>query len=99
MQVTTYKRTLLYLYRNYMIGSLIAVVGVGSTFMTMTLDVMKSDLYLLLFVQFFSLIIMFIFEYRAFQKDISPIRNLFFPLISANSNFTSPSCKRSGFLF
>lgn len=76
--MTTYKRTLLYLFRNYMIGSLIAVVGVGSTFMTMTLDVMKSDLYLLLFVQFFSLIIMFIFEYRAFQKDISPIRNLFF---------------------
>ncbi|MCL6587735.1 MAG: HD domain-containing protein, partial [Anoxybacillus sp.] len=74
----TYKRTLLYLFRNYMIGSLIAVIGVGSTLMTMTLDVMKSDLYLLLFVQFISLFIMFALEYRTFQKDISPIRTLFF---------------------
>nr|WP_148660365.1 HD-GYP domain-containing protein [Anoxybacillus amylolyticus] len=76
--MATYKRTLLYLFRNYIIGSLIAVVGVGSTLMTMTLHVMKSDLYLLLFVQFVSLIIMFALEYRAFRNDISPIRTLFF---------------------
>ncbi len=72
-----YDETLKKLFINYTIGSILAVVGVGSTLMVMALNIRQVDLLMLLLIQFFSFCIMLFIEYRAFQKDIYPIRLVF----------------------
>ncbi|MCL9970901.1 HD domain-containing protein [Anoxybacillus kestanbolensis] len=73
-----FEETLKKLFINYTIGSVLAVVGVGSTLMVMALNIRQVDLLMLLLIQFFSFCIMLFIEYRAFQKDIHPIRRIFY---------------------
>ncbi|SFA53137.1 hypothetical protein SAMN05216169_10359 [Anoxybacillus pushchinoensis] len=49
----TYKETLRKLFVNYTIGSILAVIGVGSTLMVMALNIRQVDLLMLLLIQFF----------------------------------------------
>ncbi|WP_186578605.1 HD-GYP domain-containing protein [Aquibacillus kalidii] len=64
------------LFRNYLIGSFIAVMIVGTTFISHTLIVPKKDLGILLGVLFFSLICMLISESILYKKHVRPIKNV-----------------------
>jgi len=75
--LNVYKGTLKKLVTNYVIGSVLGVVGVGSTLVTLVLHIRQSDVLLLLLIQFFSFCMMLFVEYKAFQKDIAPIRDVF----------------------
>ncbi|EMT44992.1 HD-GYP domain-containing protein [Anoxybacillus flavithermus] len=83
----TYEETLRKLFVNYTIGSILAVIGVGSTLMVMALNIRQVDLLMLLLIQFFSFCIMLFIEYRAFQKDITPIRSVFYEAKVAEEQF------------
>jgi len=82
-----FEETLKKLFINYTIGSVLAVVGVGSTLMVMALNIRQVDLLMLLLIQFFSFCIMLFIEYRAFQKDIAPIRSVFYEAKVAEEQF------------
>lgn len=57
-----------------MIGSMIAVFGVGSTFIFHTLELSKQEIYSLLLVMFLSVGVMILGEFIAFKKHIHPIK-------------------------
>ncbi|REE55358.1 putative nucleotidyltransferase with HDIG domain [Paenibacillus taihuensis] len=65
------------LIRNYFIGSAIAVLGVGSVIIFMTLELSKREVGALLFVLVCSLLVMFISELVAFRRHIHPIQSCF----------------------
>ncbi|WP_051529944.1 HD-GYP domain-containing protein [Anoxybacteroides tepidamans] len=75
--MSIYKKALIRLFKNYVVGSTVAVVGVGSPLMAMSLNISLRDLRLLFLIQFFSFMIMLAVEYKTFQRDMSPIRTLF----------------------
>ncbi|MGG3998432.1 hypothetical protein [Anoxybacillus kestanbolensis] len=58
----TYEETLRKLFVNYTIGSILAVIGVGSTLMVMALNIRQVDLLMLLLIQFFSFCVMLFIE-------------------------------------
>jgi hypothetical protein len=60
--VRTYEETLRKLFVNYTIGSILAVIGVGSTLMVMALNIRQVDLLMLLLIQFFSFCVMLFIE-------------------------------------
>ncbi|MBB6452497.1 HD-GYP domain-containing protein (c-di-GMP phosphodiesterase class II) [Salirhabdus euzebyi] len=71
MDFYAFQRTLL---RNYIIGSVIAVCIVGSTFVFYTLDLSIKEIYYLIGVLITSLCVMFTLEYRVFKSHIQPIK-------------------------
>ncbi|MFC7062871.1 HD-GYP domain-containing protein [Halobacillus seohaensis] len=62
---------------NYIIGSLIAVFGVGSTFIFHTLTLTLSEVFYLLAIMVLSGIVMLICEFLVYQKHIQPIKLIF----------------------
>lgn len=60
--------------RNYIIGSFIAVFGVGSTFIFHTLDLSKGEIYLLLLIMLASVGVMIIGEIFVYKRHISSIQ-------------------------
>lgn len=63
----TYEETLRKLFVNYTIGSILAVIGVGSTLMVMALNIRQVDLLMLLLIQFFSFCVMLFIEQESGQ--------------------------------
>lgn len=71
-----YRSFLKRLLRNYILGSLIAVVGVGGALMFTTLHMQTSAVLVLLVTLGISLLIMFIVESIVFQLHLRPIRDV-----------------------
>ncbi|WP_226037263.1 HD-GYP domain-containing protein [Aquibacillus saliphilus] len=63
--------------RNYILGSLVAVIIVGSTFISQTLELPAEDLGLLLIVLLISILSMFVSEFLVFRLHIQPIKDGF----------------------
>ncbi len=63
-----YEETLKKLFINYTIGSILAVVGVGSTLMVMALHIRQVDLMMLLFIQFFHFASCYLLNIAPFKK-------------------------------
>ncbi|RSK25965.1 HD domain-containing protein [Bacillus sp. HMF5848] len=74
------KRVLL----NYIIGSLVAVFGVGSVFIFNTLELTKNEMMYLIIVMIISAISMVTCEMVLYKKHIKPIKKIF-----VNTSFTS----------
>ncbi|GGD11673.1 HD domain-containing phosphohydrolase [Pontibacillus salipaludis] len=62
---------------NYIIGSFIAVFGVGSMFIFHTLDLTTVEMNYLLFIMSVSVIIMLYSEFLLYYKHVTPIRKIF----------------------
>lgn len=60
--------------RNYVFGSTVAVLAVGSLLMLSSLEVSRVEYYRLLLVLVFSFVIMVSIEIRVFLRQIRPIR-------------------------
>ncbi|HLO11781.1 MAG TPA: HD domain-containing phosphohydrolase [Pseudoneobacillus sp.] len=60
--------------RNYIIGSLIAVFGVGSTFIFHTLVLSQKEIYSLLLIMVLSVGIMILCEFLVYKRHIYPIK-------------------------
>ncbi|MFE8702052.1 HD-GYP domain-containing protein [Cytobacillus sp. FJAT-54145] len=80
-----YRQFLRNLLWNYTIGSLLAVFGVGGTFIFSfsTLEVIPEEKSLLFFIMLGSVLCMFMFEGLYFYKHLKPIREL---LLHTNPN-------------
>ncbi|MGJ9382496.1 HD-GYP domain-containing protein [Salipaludibacillus sp. CF4.18] len=65
------------LFFNYIIGSIIAVFGVGSVFIFHTLDLSSLEIRYLLFIMAVSGIIMIVGEFALYRKHIKPLREFF----------------------
>lgn len=73
----TYKQFIKQLITNYIIGSLLAVFGVGGTLMFSTIDITANDQFYLLIIMIVSVICMFICEAITFYYHIKPIKAVF----------------------
>lgn len=73
----TYNAFMKKLLINYIIGSLVSVLGVGGILIVTTISLTKEDIRALLIVFSISIIIMFICEYIVFQRQIGPIKRCF----------------------
>jgi putative nucleotidyltransferase with HDIG domain len=71
---TLFQRKMLY---NYILGSLIAVLGVGSVFIFQTLDLPNGEYQYMIFTIFISLITMFSTEYLVYSRHINPIKTIY----------------------
>ncbi|MRH44290.1 HD domain-containing protein [Aquibacillus halophilus] len=89
MNFKQFQRTII---RNYIVGSLVAVIIVGSTFISQTLNVPSQDMTLLLAILLFSLFCMFTSEFLVFRLHIKPIKRVF------TSNNASKEHLRSAYL-
>lgn len=69
-----YRSFLNKLVRNYLIGSLLAVLVVGSTIVLTTLDVTPEEYTRLVFILLTSLVIMVVMELIVFSRHLRPIR-------------------------
>ncbi|MFV8829339.1 HD domain-containing phosphohydrolase [Alkalihalobacterium sp. APHAB7] len=72
--MTTYRTFIKLLLRNYIIGSLVSVFGVGTVLMFTTIALTRDDIPYLLFVVFVSFLIMLACEFISFERHIRPIR-------------------------
>ncbi|WP_235848422.1 HD-GYP domain-containing protein [Litchfieldia alkalitelluris] len=70
----TFKKQLLY---NYIIGSFIAICGVGGIFIFLTLELTFAELIYMILIIIISLTIMLLVEYIKFQNDLKPIINIY----------------------
>jgi hypothetical protein len=70
----TFKKQLFY---NYLLGSFIAICGVGGVFIFFTLDLSNKEMGFMSLVLFSSLFIMLIIEYLKFRSDLKPISRIF----------------------
>ncbi|MEK0313450.1 HD domain-containing phosphohydrolase [Cohnella sp. 56] len=77
MEQQPYRSFLARLVLNYIVGSVIAVVGVGGTIITGSLSLPAGELRHLQIILLLSLGTMFLAEYFAFRLHIAPIRALF----------------------
>lgn len=75
--MTVYHTLIRHLIRNYFIGSVFAVLGVGSVTIFMTLNISWDEARALSVVLLFSLLIMFGCEWIVFKRHLAPIRNYF----------------------
>ncbi|SFC91761.1 HAMP domain-containing protein [Bacillus sp. OV322] len=73
----TYRTFIKKLIRNYVIGSLTAVFGVGGIFIFFALKVSAEEIVSLLSILFISLVVMLFAEFIVFSRHIRPIRSLF----------------------
>ncbi|WP_409250945.1 HD domain-containing phosphohydrolase [Bacillus sp. SCS-153A] len=62
---------------NYIVGSLIAVLGVGSAFIFQTLDLPREEYQYMLFIIFFSLLTMFTMEFFVYRRHVQPIKAIY----------------------
>ncbi len=69
-----FQRTII---KNYLLGSFIAVFGVGSVFIFQTLSLKQNELLVMGSIIFLSIITMFGFEFMVYQKHISPIKRVY----------------------
>lgn len=65
------------LIRNYIIGSLVAVFGVGGMFIFSTIEITAREAMLFATIMGGSLVIMLNWEYRVFRRHQEPIRRVF----------------------
>jgi len=72
-----YQRWIKNLLWNYIFGSAVAVLGVGSVMIFNTLEVSGKEIWLLSFLLFSSLVVMILLELLVFFRDLKPIRQLF----------------------
>jgi putative nucleotidyltransferase with HDIG domain len=63
--------------RNYIIGSVIAVFGVGSIFIFRTLFLTQTEVHFLLLIMLISFSVMFTSEWIVFKKHFAPIHKVF----------------------
>ncbi|MDF0725388.1 HD domain-containing protein [Cytobacillus sp. S13-E01] len=75
--MSTYRTFVKQSILNYLIGSVVAVVGVGGMFIFSTLQITKTELIYLTFILFSSLIIMCVAELLMFKKHLKPIKQAF----------------------
>lgn len=75
--MSVYQRFLRVLIRNYIIGSMVAVFGVGGLYMFSTLQVTEQDLMVMLCILVISIATMFAGEGLLFLRHIAPIRHVF----------------------
>ena len=68
--MSTYRTFVKQSILNYLIGSVVAVVGVGGMFIFSTLQITKTELIYLTFILFSSLIIMCVAELLMFKKHL-----------------------------
>ncbi|TMU88147.1 HD-GYP domain-containing protein [Bacillus sp. BHET2] len=69
-----FQRTII---KNYLLGSFIAVFGVGSVFIFQTLSLKQDELFAMGSIIFLSIITMFGFEFSVYQKHIRPIKRIY----------------------
>lgn len=72
----TYKKLLNSLFYNYIIGSILAVFGVGGAFMYTSLKISSDNMKILGFIMILSFICMVCAEGAFFYKDLNPLRNV-----------------------
>ncbi|UJF32911.1 HD domain-containing phosphohydrolase [Paenibacillus hexagrammi] len=72
-----YRSFLKHLVRNYILGSSIAVIGVGGVIITSTLNLTATEFQRIFIIMFLSLIIMMVAEGLLFKRHIAPIRKMF----------------------
>ncbi len=72
-----YRHFIIQLLRNYIVGSVAAVLGVGGVLMFSSLQVTHSEYVVLAAILFTSLFIMMIAELSVFQRDLKPIRSVY----------------------
>jgi putative nucleotidyltransferase with HDIG domain len=65
------------MFFNYVFGSLIAVLGVGSVFIFQTLNLSGRQSQHMLFIIFISLLVMFSAEYLAYSRHIKPLKSIY----------------------
>lgn len=65
------------MFYNYIGGSLVAVLGVGSIFIFQTLDLPRAEFHSMLFIIFFSLLSMFTMEYFVYRRHVHPIKAVY----------------------
>ncbi|WP_231563682.1 hypothetical protein [Anoxybacillus sp. KU2-6(11)] len=74
-----FEETLKKLFMNYTIGSILAVVGVGSTLMVMALNIRQVDLLMLFLIQFFFFLLYYvIYRISCLSKRYLPDSSYFF---------------------
>jgi HD-GYP domain-containing protein (c-di-GMP phosphodiesterase class II)/Na+-transporting methylmalonyl-CoA/oxaloacetate decarboxylase gamma subunit len=69
-----FRKQLLY---NYILGSTLAVLGVGGVFIFFTLSLSIAEVYYMGCILGISFLVMTFFEYHAFSKDIKPILQVY----------------------
>jgi HD-GYP domain-containing protein (c-di-GMP phosphodiesterase class II) len=69
-----FQRTII---KNYLLGSIIAVFGVGSVFIFQTLSLKEDEFITMGGIIFVSIVTMFSFEFLVFQKHIRPIKDVY----------------------
>lgn len=72
-----YRQFVRVLLRNYVIGSLVAVLGVGGVLVFTTLQISRHDALILLGTLVFSLVVMLAIESTVYLRHIRPIRDFF----------------------
>ncbi|MFD2331187.1 HD domain-containing phosphohydrolase [Cohnella sp. GCM10020058] len=77
MEQSPYRSLVIRLVRNYIIGSVVAVLGVGGAILSGSLSLPRVELLHLQAILLISLLTMFVAEYFAFRRHIAPIRELF----------------------
>ena len=73
----TYPYFLRLLIRNYLLGSLIAVFGIGGIFIFSTLELERDDMLYILATLTIALVFMFVCEFVAFRRHLRPITRAF----------------------
>ncbi|WP_258264214.1 HD-GYP domain-containing protein [Rossellomorea sp. SC111] len=69
-----FQRTII---KNYLLGSFIAVFGVGSVFIFQTLSLKEGEFIAMGSIIFLSIVTMFGFEFLVYQKHIRPIKEIY----------------------
>jgi HD-GYP domain-containing protein (c-di-GMP phosphodiesterase class II) len=75
--MSVYQRFLRTLVRNYIIGSLVAVFGIGGLYMFSTLQLEQGDIWAMVVILLISVTAMFTAEAITFQRHLAPIRQVF----------------------
>jgi putative nucleotidyltransferase with HDIG domain len=65
------------MFFNYLIGSLIAVLGVGSIFIFQTLDLSGSQSIYMILIISVSLLFMFVTEYLVYSRHLAPLKTIY----------------------
>ncbi|SEF56203.1 HD domain-containing phosphohydrolase [Paenibacillus sp. UNC499MF] len=77
MRTYTYRQLLLALLRNYLLGSAIAVLGVGSVLIYSTLRATNREMSVMLVILGVSLFVMILAELTVFARQMRPVRAVF----------------------
>ncbi|QFT88667.1 Cyclic di-GMP phosphodiesterase response regulator RpfG [Bacillus sp. THAF10] len=86
MHISIYSQFIKRLIINYLIGSSIAVLGVGSVLIFTTLDLSEQETYMMATILIVSAAIMFICELSYFHHQLKPVKKIF--------SFATPSVEQ-----